>query len=185
MAVYFVEAIGPGLIKIGMATSVRKRVMTLAAASPVSLRLLAHMPGEKREEWNLHWHLRAHRHHGEWFSPHNDVLACVMAAKKHPQHLPHPPVEMYVAKDQALEYIVQRWKIEEGIALEILRHGRPIYSAIDHGNYAKADRLIKAAHLEILQDRDRLLGVPLEEFNALLSSSKFYDVRRRRATQWD
>lgn len=61
----------------------------------------------------------------------------------------------------------------------------PIYSAIDGANYGKADRLIHAAHADILRDTDRELGTPIEEFNALLLTSKFHDTRRRKASRWD
>lgn len=69
-AVYFVEAPN-GLVKIGRASSVPKRLRELRAMSPVQLYLLHAIPcpdgAALKMERHLHEHFAEKRHHGEWF----------------------------------------------------------------------------------------------------------------------
>lgn len=65
--VYFVEAVGLGLVKIGTATNVYKRIPALAVASPVSLRLRALAPGGRAAEKDMHILFAKYSSHGEWF----------------------------------------------------------------------------------------------------------------------
>lgn len=73
--VYFVQADGCSLVKIGTSANLRKRLGILRAASPVPLTLLATMPGGRREETDLHRRFQCD--HGEWFKPTPDLLAFV------------------------------------------------------------------------------------------------------------
>jgi hypothetical protein len=66
-SVYFVEAPGFDLVKIGFAKSVEKRMADLRYAAPTGLALLKTLPGGRREERALHKRFHEHRTHGEWF----------------------------------------------------------------------------------------------------------------------
>lgn len=68
MNVYFIEAIGLNLIKIGVATSVSKRLSSLQSSSPAELLLRGVIKyGTSGLERLLHKHFSDQRHHGEWF----------------------------------------------------------------------------------------------------------------------
>lgn len=65
--VYFAEAVGLNLIKIGVAADVAKRLEGLRTGCPVPIKLLGTMPGDVEIERFLHQDLAPHRTHGEWF----------------------------------------------------------------------------------------------------------------------
>ena len=65
--IYFVEAVGLDLIKIGYAMDPWKRFHILLSAAPVPLKMLAMKPGGPVEESRLHQQFAAQRSHGEWF----------------------------------------------------------------------------------------------------------------------
>lgn len=64
-----------GPIKIGMASRVSVRLRMLQLSSPVELTLMATVEGPPSLEREYHKRFAAHRLHGEWFSPHPDILA--------------------------------------------------------------------------------------------------------------
>jgi len=71
--IYFIQSeVGP--IKIGVASDVKKRLGNLRGSSPVKLELLFSTRGGSDAEYRLHHMFRAHRLHGEWFTPHPDLL---------------------------------------------------------------------------------------------------------------
>lgn len=72
--VYFIQA-DTGLIKIGVASNVKKRLGQLRGASPVPLTLLLAVPAGAIFEYNMHHKFRQFRVHGEWFSPASELLA--------------------------------------------------------------------------------------------------------------
>jgi len=72
--VYFIQA-NTGQIKIGIARDVKCRLARLRTMSPVSLSLLAQTDGGQPQEATYHARFAEHRLHGEWFSPHPDILA--------------------------------------------------------------------------------------------------------------
>jgi hypothetical protein len=63
--VYFIE--GAGLVKIGHTTDPIYRMRTIAAISPVPVRLLGSFPGKRAAEKALHEQFAPLRTHGEWF----------------------------------------------------------------------------------------------------------------------
>lgn len=84
MAVYFLQAEGSGLVKIGTAGNATARVQAIQSMCSEPLHLLAvHEESGLREERELHRKLEKHRSHGEWFSP----AEAVLEAARHP-----PPV---------------------------------------------------------------------------------------------
>lgn len=71
--VYFIQA-ACGSIKIGRARNVAYRIRDLQCANPQRLTLLAVAIDGGREA-GYHRQFKDHRLHGEWFSPHPDILA--------------------------------------------------------------------------------------------------------------
>jgi hypothetical protein len=80
--VYFIEAQGTDLVKIGIAAQPKERLRELQTASPHRLAILAEMPGGKPKESALHRQFAAHRAAGEWFhrTPELDELIAKAAA---------------------------------------------------------------------------------------------------------
>jgi hypothetical protein len=67
--VYFVRCPATGLVKIGYATNVRKRLAGLQTGSAAKLELLCTVDPVRYPERTLHHRFRADRVHGEWFRP--------------------------------------------------------------------------------------------------------------------
>jgi hypothetical protein len=65
--IYFIEAVGVGLVKIGYANNIERRMLGFQTASAVPLKLLGVAPGGHERERELHELLSDYRHHGEWF----------------------------------------------------------------------------------------------------------------------
>lgn len=67
--VYFVQAVDGGPIKIGFSVDVDFRVGQLQTGSPVELRLIGCVQGDRELERSLHVELAEHHIRGEWFRP--------------------------------------------------------------------------------------------------------------------
>lgn len=65
--VYFVNAEGLRLIKIGWTSNIDRRMSQLIGASPVPLNLLDKWPGTRFDEADFHKRWEHLRKHGEWF----------------------------------------------------------------------------------------------------------------------
>lgn len=72
--IYFVQGQRTGMIKIGHSDVVKTRLTTLRTGSPERLRVLALMDGTRHDEQELHRRFAAHRSHGEWFHPRDELL---------------------------------------------------------------------------------------------------------------
>lgn len=79
--VYFIEAVGLDLIKIGYAIDLPKRFTGMMTTSPAALTLLGVLDGGPKLECALHDQLAAHRAHGEWFRKTPEVMAVVATAR--------------------------------------------------------------------------------------------------------
>lgn len=79
--IYFIQPLTGGPIKIGSALNVAQRIKELQTGSAAPLCLLASITGTVKEERALHRQLKEYRLSGEWFSPGEEVLAAVQAAK--------------------------------------------------------------------------------------------------------
>jgi len=75
MAVYFARAGLDGLVKIGFAVSVQRRLAHLSSGCPFPLTLLRECEGSRQTEAWLHRHFADARRHGEWFEYRADMLA--------------------------------------------------------------------------------------------------------------
>ena len=76
--IYFIQA-STGHIKIGTATDIKERLSNLQAGNPMPLKILAVVPGTRREEKALHAEFAGHRAAGEWFNPAPELMARIDA----------------------------------------------------------------------------------------------------------
>jgi hypothetical protein len=65
--VYFIEAVGLNLVKIGFARDIGERMRKLRPGCPAPLRLLGTVPGGATKERDFHVELHRLQVHGEWF----------------------------------------------------------------------------------------------------------------------
>lgn len=73
--IYFVQAEGGGLVKIGLTeSSMSSRLSILRGMSPVPLTCLATMPGDSETEASVHRRFARGWSHGEWFRPAAELL---------------------------------------------------------------------------------------------------------------
>jgi transcriptional regulator with XRE-family HTH domain len=100
VSVYFVQVGSDGPIKIGKANDVAFRIQALQTAAPGPLRLLAVAAGGLAEEQRLHERFSKHRLHGEWFSPHPDLLAHIAAVTPVPDLAPSHKSHMSAANSK-------------------------------------------------------------------------------------
>lgn len=87
-AVYFIQGVDGGPVKIGWAANPKKRLLDLQIGSPVKLRILGTIPGGRHHEAFLHkyfaeWHVR-----GEWFDPPADKVKGIISGKNWPRYAP-------------------------------------------------------------------------------------------------
>lgn len=79
--VYFIQPEDGGLIKIGNAQWPPARLTEFQMGCPLKLKIIAKLPGNIRHEKMLHRRFKLHRRHGEWFSPHEELLAFIAGLK--------------------------------------------------------------------------------------------------------
>lgn len=80
--VYWVQPEDGGNIKIGCSHRPVDRLASLLAWSPVPLRLVATAPGDRATEAYVHFRMREHRAHSEWFRPAEAVLELMNAVRQ-------------------------------------------------------------------------------------------------------
>lgn len=83
--VYFIGS-EAGPIKIGKANKPETRLKELQTSHFAKLRILVTTRGGQPQEQAYHRQFREHRLHGEWFSPHEDILAEIERLATHPSH---------------------------------------------------------------------------------------------------
>jgi hypothetical protein len=79
--IYFIEAVGLSLVKIGYTVDPVKRFMGMLTMSPVPLSLLGSIWGGPQKEAEIHAKLATFRTHGEWFKMTAEVMAIVATAE--------------------------------------------------------------------------------------------------------
>lgn len=78
MCIYFIQAEQGGLIKIGYAHNVLKRLQGVQRMCPIKLRVLAIVENASdRDEKRLHKYLIEFRQYGEWFEPSEEVMRAI------------------------------------------------------------------------------------------------------------
>ena len=85
--VYFIEAEGTGLVKIGVGNCAYARLKSLDQMSAVPLRLLGSVKTDKLGalEKGLHSRFAAHRARGEWFRADTELMAFIAEAATMPR----------------------------------------------------------------------------------------------------
>lgn len=73
--VYFVQPDSSGPIKIGFARNMAKRLVNLQSGNHERLVVRATTLGTQADERAYHARFAEYRLHGEWFSPHPEILA--------------------------------------------------------------------------------------------------------------
>jgi len=80
--VYFIRARCEGNpIKIGYSINPKARIKALQTASPVKLRLLKTIPGNRQIERALHRKFKKYRLRGEWFKGSKELLQYIKEVK--------------------------------------------------------------------------------------------------------
>lgn len=82
--VYFVQDGTDGPIKIGLADNPEQRLSSLQVGNPRPLTLLATFQTwePRKDEAQIHARFAEHRIRGEWFHPHPDLMAQVVALQE-------------------------------------------------------------------------------------------------------
>ena len=75
--IYFIQSVNGGPVKIGYAANIQERFECIQAMSPVILRIVSVMNGDRGSEGHLHRYFGKIRLHGEWFSPTEELLRFV------------------------------------------------------------------------------------------------------------
>lgn len=88
--VYFIEAVGLDLVKIGYTADLTERLRKLAPGCPARLRLLGTVPGGLQIERHYHERLASCRTRGEWFRK-SPALDAIIASIDPPQPPPKKP----------------------------------------------------------------------------------------------
>lgn len=85
--IYFIRA-QTGDIKIGYSATPERRLSSMQTGSPVSLELVALIPGSKQDERHLHEQFAGQRNRGEWFTPSAEldalIASCQLASGESP-----------------------------------------------------------------------------------------------------
>jgi len=108
MSVYFIQAGDGGPIKIGVTTDVQDRLSTLQIGSALPLVLLLEVWGGIEQERGYHETFAEHRMRGEWFAPHEDLLAFIEHLKENPPEPPPPeeePPRLSITVTEAMEFV--------------------------------------------------------------------------------
>lgn len=83
MILYFIQPEGEPFVKIGYSSvKASSRIRSLQIGNPRKLKLLASVIGTQAQELGLHFLLREHHVHGEWFHLTPEVSAVIAKAKK-------------------------------------------------------------------------------------------------------
>ena len=72
--IYFIQADNVELVKIGYAENVKARLRIIQTISPVRLKLLLVLNGDRATEKHLHRYFGKYRAHGEWFLPSKELM---------------------------------------------------------------------------------------------------------------
>jgi hypothetical protein len=86
-SVYYIEAEGLNLVKIGYSIEPLVRMTVLQEQSPVTLRLLYTCTGDRKLEHELHRRFAEHRHRGEWFRITPEIMAFMQTEIQDAQQL--------------------------------------------------------------------------------------------------
>lgn len=101
--VYFVQVTGGGPIKIGYTEGdPRSRMVKIQCDCPWPVALIGAVAGDFEEEQAFHAKLKDFRIQGEWFHPHNAVIAAIETAVATMPNWVAPPVKHRPRNDHPL-----------------------------------------------------------------------------------
>lgn len=106
--VYFIEAQGTDLVKIGIAAVPADRLRELQTASPHKLSIITTTPGGRELETRLHRRFAASRASGEWFHRTPELDALIAGAALPPSAVRHPRLWAEQKHTQRLEAVAAR-----------------------------------------------------------------------------
>jgi hypothetical protein len=134
--VYYIEAEGLNLVKIGYSTDPLGRIGALQEQSPVAMRLLGTCIGDRKLEHQLHRRFADYRQRGEWFRMEPEVMAfmqtqaqdarwlyCRYALPWKPQHIRASTAQD--AMDRQAEYADDP-SLRSGSVMHINRSGQEV-----------------------------------------------------------
>jgi hypothetical protein len=75
--VYFMQRARSGSIKIGTTTDLPGRLAAISTSSDEPVSVIGVMRGGRRVEAAIHYRFIDHQCQGEWFSPHEDIVAFI------------------------------------------------------------------------------------------------------------
>lgn len=94
--IYFIRAGSHGPVKIGYSLDPNRRLRDLQTSSASDLRLLAIMAGERTHKRAIHSQFREYRMKGEWFAPHESLMAFVRGIPgRRLRHIPKGRIRRY------------------------------------------------------------------------------------------
>lgn len=128
---YFIEGHHTPLVKIGSSKNPAGRLRDMLVASPVTLSVVAYLPGPCRER-ELHHTFRPQRSHGEWFKVNQDLanlmarsLRIAMSDEMPPKHYGEIAASIPRFDGQHLYRVVEQVKIPHNwIRIARLESGR-------------------------------------------------------------
>lgn len=119
--VYFIEAVGLDLVKIGYTADLTERLRKLAPGCPAPLRLLGTVPGGLQIERHYHERLAASRARAEWFhkSPALDAVIASLDKPEPPPKRVNPRIARMNAHYEAnAERLFREWDEKRKIKAE-------------------------------------------------------------------
>jgi hypothetical protein len=86
-AIYFLECLPDGPVKIGYSRKLSRRLLALTATNGSETRFLGAIPGSKSQEQDLHDRFKHVRSHHEWYYCHIDLLQFLVQQGMEPARL--------------------------------------------------------------------------------------------------
>lgn len=92
--IYFIQSTHGGPIKIGYAANPQKRLNQIQNMSPVPIRMIAAVEGDRRLEFDIHRRFSSQRLYGEWFEPTETLFNFIDNLPKLPEPKANPPEQV-------------------------------------------------------------------------------------------
>lgn len=137
MLIYFVQPVNGGLVKIGRSATPHSRLAQLQAHSPLELKIVGVARGSSLIENLLHRRFAAHRQHGEWFEPCEELQAIIdkLPDSEDADYIP----TFYNGNPRVLEMYVAGYTMGEiGTVFGLSR--QRIHQMLEEADYKSVDR---------------------------------------------
>lgn len=170
--IYFIEAIGAGLVKIGFTErSVSDRLRELQTASPHRLRIAATVDGGLKEESRLHARFAHLAETGEWFRFGPEIHAAIAFADLWDHYWHHKVATMVDTEEGPIEGTM--WQFVCSIERRVL----DIEKALGRLGWAFQGCALTAPDAEL---DDRIRRAVLNEFRSAADIEQFLNSTRGR-----